>query len=1043
VLVSVSKQKIIVATLVGTSVFSLALLAHGYGWFMDLELKTLDYRFESRSDPTKSSKDIVLLGIDEASIERYGRWPWPRDRFADLVHYLNRGGAKVIVFDILFLESSGNSMDSDARFMQEVRVAENVFLSSMMHNVIDDGSPHAGGAFSVPGSHLMGTQPTTNISVSPGARVKRFHEFKLPFSGLAISSRGLGFSNIFPDSDGTTRRLLPFAQAKGFVIPQLSIAIALYLLEVDSLTVASSGIEMGSLTIPLTAQGDMLINWHGTLEDRTYSTYSVGAVLDSIKRLKEGATPRLPPETFKDKIVFVAVTIPGIQNLKVTPLATVTLATLINMAALDTLLQRQFISPPNFWIVAIVTLILCLGASYSIFLYKRQILRIGFSVVIAAAYFFFVMYAFASLRLWLELIIPESALLATFVVASTMAYLCEQRSSNAELEKRARQQAAIASLSQKALSGLDIAALMNATSQTVAQTLSMEFVNVLEYLPGQNALRLRAAKGWKQDGIGHARIGILPSSTTSKMLVNNNPPVIEDIDSLGLSIPHLLLKEHGIVSGMMVVIPNQEGSPFGVLGTFSRQRCTFSVSDRHFIQNVANVLAQAISRKRLEQRLLHDSLHDRLSGLPNRVLFMNRLEHAIQRTRRYSNYKFAVLFLDLDRFKVINDSLGHHVGDQLLIETGSRLSECVRPEDTIARIGGDEFTILLDGIEDISETHQIAERIQHRLSAPFHLHGHEVFISASIGIAPSTTGYESPDDLLRDADTVMYHAKMLGKGRHELFDERMQANAQARWRLETDLRQAIERQEFQVHYQPIVDLRANKLEGFEALVRWQHPGRGLIHPTEFISVAEETGLILPIGQWVLREACRQLRAWQLITDKSYPITVSVNLSGKQLADPKLANLIEQVLQETQFDARLLKLEITETVFMENVESAAMIFSQLRALDIALSIDDFGTGYSSLSYLHHFPINILKIDRSFVTRMMDGGESMAIIKTIVSLAKSLGMTVIAEGVESAQQKFLLQGLRCESGQGYFFSKPLDCNAAGAFYEKCTSSNTALA
>jgi diguanylate cyclase (GGDEF)-like protein len=645
------------------------------------------------------------------------------------------------------------------------------------------------------------------------------------------------------------------------------------------------------------------------------------------------------------------------------------------------------------------------------------------------------MYAFWSLGFWLELVMPESALVVTFILASTVAYLSEQRRSQAELNRRACQQAAVAELSQQALSGLDLIKLMDAASATIAQTLSMNFVNVLESLPGQSTLRLCAGTGWKEGYVGRARIDAVPNSITSNTLASNQPVVVEDICTQDFSTPDPLLNDHNIVSSMTVIIPGQEGPPFGILGIYTNKRWRFSDNDRHFMQSVANVLAQAIARKRLEQRLLHDSLHDGLSGLPNRILFMDRLEHTIQRTQRYSDYRFAVLFLDLDRFKVINDSLGHLIGDQLLIETGARLLDCVRPEDTVARIGGDEFTILLDGIEDISETNDIAERIQHQLSAPFKLDGHEIFITVSIGIAPSTMGYESANDLLRDADTVMYHAKMLGKGRHELFNEHMRASAQARWQLENDLRQAIEKQELQLYYQPIVALGSNRLEGFEALLRWQHPCRGLISPTEFIPIAEETGLILPIGQWVLLEACKQMRAWQSEFDKSQPQTISVNLSGKQLSDPQLTTRIHKILKETELDARLLKLEITETVFMENFESTAATFSQLRALDVALSIDDFGTGYSSLSYLHHFPINILKIDRSFVSRMAECGESMAIIKTIVTLAKSLGMSVIAEGIESAQQKLLLQGLRCESGQGYFFSEPLDGNAAGALRENC--------
>ncbi|MCP4410889.1 MAG: CHASE2 domain-containing protein, partial [Gammaproteobacteria bacterium] len=651
------------ATIAGLSVFFLALIAHANGLFMDLELKTLDYRFESTLGPTMASKDIVLLGIDEASIESYGRWPWPRDRFADLVQYLKGGGAKVISFDILFLETNYNSLDSDVRFVQEVREAENVFLSSIMHNSIGSGSPQPADVNNAPNSESMNILPIEDVAVSSGSRIKRFEGFKLPFPGLATNSQGLGFSNVFPDIDGTTRRLALFAQAQGSVIPQLSTSIALHLLGVESLKLESSRIQIGSVIIPVTPLGDMLINWHGTLKDKTYSTYSAGAVLNSIEQFNDGSTPMVPPETFKDKIVFVAATAPGIQNLKVTPLSTVTMATLVNMAALDTILQKQFIYPPNAWNLILCTLILCLGASCSIVLFKHQILKIGFSIVLGAGYFLVVMCSFVFFGIWLELVIPECSLLVTFVIASTMAYLFDQQRSQAELKRRACQQAAIADLSQQALSGMDIAALMNATCQKVAQTLSMEYVNVIELLPGQSAVQLCAGMGWKESHIDHARIDIAPHSITSKTLACGKPLAIEDINSINSYTPDPLLNEHGIVSSMTVVIRNHMGPPFGILGTYAKKRWQFSDSDRHFIQNVANVLAQAIARKRLEQRLLHDSLHDRLSGLPNRVLFMDRLEHAIQRTRRYDNYIFAVLFLDLDRFKVINDSLGHHIGD--------------------------------------------------------------------------------------------------------------------------------------------------------------------------------------------------------------------------------------------------------------------------------------------------------------------------------------------------------------------------------------------
>ena len=435
-------------------------------------------------------------------------------------------------------------------------------------------------------------------------------------------------------------------------------------------------------------------------------------------------------------------------------------------------------------------------------------------------------------------------------------------------------------------------------------------------------------------------------------------------------------------------------------------------------------------RKRVEKQLLHDAFHDALTGLLNRALFMDRLGRSVERAKRRDDYLFAVLFMDLDCFKNVNDSLGHTIGDELLIASARRLERCLRPSDTVARLGGDEFVILLEDIRDISDATRVTGRIQEQLALPFKLNGHEVFTSASIGIVLSETGYGRPEDILQDADIAMYRAKVLGKARHELFDRAMRARIMARLELERDLRRAVERQEFQVHYQPVLSLETGRITGFEALVRWQHPDRGLVSPMEFISVAEETGLIIPIDRWVLREACRQMREWQARFPADPPLTISVNLSGKHFAQPDLIEHIEQVLQETGLDARRLKLEMTESMIMADVESATGMLMRLRALGVELQIDDFGTGYSALSYLQRIPIDAIKIDRSFVSRMGVNGDNSRIIKAIVTLARDLGMDVIAEGVETAEQLAQLRTLECEYGQGYFISRPLDSEAAAA-------------
>ncbi len=440
------------------------------------------------------------------------------------------------------------------------------------------------------------------------------------------------------------------------------------------------------------------------------------------------------------------------------------------------------------------------------------------------------------------------------------------------------------------------------------------------------------------------------------------------------------------------------------------------------------VTRDVTERKLAEERLLHDALHDGLTGLANRALFMDRLGHAVERARRHRDFAFAVFFLDLDRFKLVNDSLGHLAGDRLLVEVGSRLKSCLRAGDTVARLGGDEFTILLDDMKDAGDALRMAERVQSRLALPFDLEGHEVFVSASVGVALSAMGYTRPDDILRDANTAMHGAKSLGKSGYKVFDATMHEHARAMLGLETDLRRAGEREEHLLHYQPIVSLETNSLTGFEALVRWQHPRRGLLRPAEFLSLAEETGLVIQIDRWVLREACRQTREWQRRFAPQAPLCVSVNLSARGFSAPNLVQHVLRVLDESGLDPACLKLEITESVLMSDADTVTGTLRHLKDLGVGLQLDDFGTGYSSLSYLHRFPVDALKIDRAFVGRIGPGGANSEIARAIVTMAHSLNMKVVAEGVETEAQAAELRALACEYGQGYLFSRALD--AAGA-------------
>ncbi len=446
------------------------------------------------------------------------------------------------------------------------------------------------------------------------------------------------------------------------------------------------------------------------------------------------------------------------------------------------------------------------------------------------------------------------------------------------------------------------------------------------------------------------------------------------------------------------------------------------------VSRVAGSLTDVTPRKRAEERLVHDALHDTLTQLPNRTLFLDRLGLALERSRRRRPAQFAVLFMDLDRFKNLNDSLGHTAGDALLVEFAGRLVSCLRPGDTVARLGGDEFGILLADVNAAEDAIRVAERIKDVLLERFVLDRNEVVLSASIGIAIGAASYSRPEDVLRDADTAMYRAKAAGRACYQVFDQAMHRSVAALLKLEMDLRRAVQLDQFVMHYQPIIALAPGRIVGFEGLVRWIHPERGMIYPQRFIAVAEETGLIVPIGWWVLRETCRQIKEWQGLVPMNPPLYASANVSGKLFTQPDMVERLWRLLEETGLDPASLRLEITENILMEHDETALQVLSQLRALGVQFSVDDFGTGYSSLSYLQRFAYDTLKIDRSFIAGMEQKADVGAIVQTIVGLASTLGMNVIAEGVETPLQLERLRAMNCPAAQGFWFSEPVGREAA---------------
>jgi diguanylate cyclase (GGDEF)-like protein/PAS domain S-box-containing protein len=596
--------------------------------------------------------------------------------------------------------------------------------------------------------------------------------------------------------------------------------------------------------------------------------------------------------------------------------------------------------------------------------------------------------------------------------------ISERKQVEAELEQRAAQQSAVARLGEHALEGISTAELMNEAVAGAAEILDVGVAVVLEHLPVDDLLVLRAGVGWPPSAIDELRFPAGAASQAGYTMKTGRPVLVTDWRTERRFRNSPPLAELETRSGLSVIIDGPHG-PFGVLGIHCMQPRDFGAGDVDFLQSLANVLADALQRQATEDRIRHRALHDSLTGLPNRVLFLDRLEQALARLRRRDTI-VAVLFLDFDRFKLVNDSLGHQVGDELLAAAAPRLKQAVRASDTVARFGGDEFGILLEEVAGEREAVDMAERIAAVFTRPFVLAGSEHFVTISIGIALARGG-ELAEDLIRDADAAMYRAKEHGRARYELFDEVMRDRAIVRLRVGNDLRRALERDELRIEYQPVVSLRDQSIIGVEALLRWEHPERGRIPPTEFIPIAEEDGLIEPIGLWVLERACGQAAHWCRARPEAAAIGMSVNLSVVQVTNRGFPALIAEVLRTTGLDPSCLSVEITESVMLRDAAALTDALPALKSIGLRLVLDDFGTGYSSLGYLTRLPLDAIKIDRSFVDGLGTDRRDTAITEAIIAMSHALSLEVVAEGVETALQAAELSRLGCGIGQGFLFSQ----------------------
>ncbi len=594
------------------------------------------------------------------------------------------------------------------------------------------------------------------------------------------------------------------------------------------------------------------------------------------------------------------------------------------------------------------------------------------------------------------------------------------RESEESSRLQSSQQREVARFGQLALEGADIDELTEEATRLLERILEVDIGGVMKLLPGGDELLLISAFGLPEDELGKTKVPTGYRSQSGYALATGMPTVVHDWRDETRFEESDLQAKAGMRSAVIVLIKGK-GEPYGILGAGSRVAREFSLQDVSFMQAIANVLANAIERRSAEQQTQHEALHDPLTGLPNRNLFLDRLEHALSVAARRDT-PVSVLFLDLDQFKLVNDSLGHAAGDELLAAVAPRIEQALRPGDTVARFGGDEFAVLAEDIGNERGATRIAERIAEALARPFILRDREHFVSASIGIAIGA-GQEAPEAVIRDADSALYRAKERGRGGYEIFDEVMRSRVIEHMQIENDLRRAIQREELELHYQPVIKLGDGSIVAMEALLRWNHPERGLVGPLGFIPVAEESRLIVPIGRWVIEQACRQAAAWQELRPDSAPVSVAVNLSARQLADPDLLSHIEGSVRANRIDPSTLWLELTESTLLDETSFVERTLESLKGLGVHLVLDDFGVGFSSLGYLKRLPLSMIKLDRTFVENLAEGSHDTAIVRAVNEMADTIGIGVVAEGLETEDQVRMASTLGCGYAQGFHFSEPV--------------------